>query len=132
MVAEIQNVPDSEIADESTLKSIESIVLPEPVFTRAMIEYILGYARIHCIHIHKVASFFMSAPVRKRLEKYGLENGIRSSRTIDIFEGTLFYKKHLSEVVDQVVGFLQQKNTVVIVPNERYIDLVLQQLANKE
>lgn len=61
--------PDVPLSEE--IKEVSSIIEPLPVFTEWQIRAILSYAERHAIHIHKVVSFFLSAPVRNRILKYG-------------------------------------------------------------
>jgi primosomal protein N' len=77
IIANISTIP-SHISDIE-IKEIQSIAITSPVLNRHQIQTMLQYAQKHAIHIHKVVSFFIPAPIKNRILKYGLEIGVSTS-----------------------------------------------------
>lgn len=80
IVARIAECPAECPIDQ--LKEICSILDPEPILTSWQIGAILSYAEKHAIHIHKVLSFFLPAPVRNRITKYGMPKTAQSAQSL--------------------------------------------------
>lgn len=79
IVAMLAECPSDFPADQ--LKEISAILDQEPILTPWQIRTILSYAERHAIHIHKTLSFFLPAPVRNRIVKYGMPKILMSELT---------------------------------------------------
>lgn len=122
--------------DISEIKEIRAILIMTPLVHAHQIQAMLGYAEKHAIHIHKVVSLFLPAPIRNRVLKYGLEMTDTdipwASLWAHILPELVFFPNS-EEALQETVKLLEQSGIAVITPSDIFTEKVLEMCAkNRE
>ncbi len=120
--------PISGDSDTTELKEIDSILQLVPLLQPEQIDTLLRYAEKHAIHIHKVAAFFLPAPIRNRIIKYGLdpfETKILENVALDFPLPELIFFPDFEIVLQEAGKLLETSGVVVISPSDIFTQRVL-------
>lgn len=115
--------------DISEIKEIRAISIATPLLHAQQIQAMLRYAEKHAIHIHKVVSLFLPAPVRNRVLKYGLEIGDtvvpqEAPRAYKLPE--LIFFPSSEQVLQETAKLLEQPGIAVISPSDIFTEKILE------
>jgi primosomal protein N' len=130
IIADLREVNDIPLEELEPLRSIHSILLPS-LLSHAQVQVIMEQARTHCVHIHKVAALFLPAAYRKRIFKHELSR-IDIAHLKEYSDDELGYKnmrliyiENEEKLIRYARQFLTEPGSVVIAPNQRYIDAII-------
>ena len=128
IVAQMVQVSSGATVSED-IKEIDKILEISPIFTHEQLRKMLAYATHHAIHIHKVVSFFLPAPVRKRILKYGLVSPEETLREEELTPSELVHFLSAENCLVDAAKLLLQDGVVVIAPSDIYVEKILAHLS---
>lgn len=120
--------------DISEIKEIRAISVATPLLHPQQIQTMLRYADKHAIHIHKVVSLFLPAPIRNRVLKYGLESEVvNATSTTEYITPELVFFPNSEEALFEAAKLLEQSGVAIITPSDIFTEKILEKYSeNRE
>lgn len=131
VVADLREVTDIPPNELEELKSVELVRFPA-ILAYSQIQAIAQQANELCVHIHKVLALFLPSAYIKRIFKHEIQ-GERLSYPQERWElkknMTLCYMSNKKELISYAGKFLLMPGSLVIAPNQRYIDEIMNEIS---